>query len=117
MQRAKPEALTEDVIPVLQVRVSENKLRQLFPIAMEDLDPLSEPEPSIGILIQLTSGELVVATYGLETDNLLLQVPKSKPAMSAIRAILEEIPIKAEDITWRADKMDKSQESMHERRK
>ena len=104
MQRAKPEALNEEVIPVLQASIAQEQLRQLVPVTMEDLDPLSEPEPSIGTLIQLKSGDLVVATYGLKTGNLLLQVPKSKLVSEAIailmQAILKEIPIETKDITW-----------------
>ena len=112
MQRANPEALMEDVLPVLQARVSRRKLDLLLPVEMDDLDPLSEPEPSIGALIELDSRDLLVATYGLETGELLLQVPESKPLASALKAILEEVPLDAEDIIWRADTTEEADGSL-----
>src|SRR5262245_55018610 len=100
MQRVKPEGLLEETIPVLQAKVSEPQFRQLFPVAMDELDPLSAPEPSLGALIQLESGDLVIATYGQETGTLLLQIPESKPVAATIRAVLKEAPIEPTDITW-----------------
>lgn len=100
MHRAKPETLHEDVVSILQAKVSEFELRRLFPMKMDDLDPLSEPEPSIGLLIQLKSGGLVVAIYGRETGTLSLRIPESESVADALKAILDEILIEKESISW-----------------
>lgn len=103
MQRAKPEDLREETVPILQARLSESELYQLIPVEFEELDPLSEPEPSIGTLLQLNSGDLVVVTYGRETRTLSLEIPESESIAGTSIALFEEIPLLKEKVTWHTD--------------
>lgn len=102
MQRVKAEDLREDVIPILRAEISEEQLYQIFPIEFDELDPLCEPEPSVGALLRLESGDLVVVTYGRETGTLVLQIPESESVASTSTALFKEIPMLKEKTTWRA---------------
>ncbi|ETX06495.1 hypothetical protein [Candidatus Entotheonella palauensis] len=103
MRKVRPETLSEDTVAVLQVQTSTDELERLVPVKMHPLDPLSEPEPSIGALIQLQSGDLIVATYGQETHTLLIEIPESKSIAKMIKIILNEIPINKQCILWQAN--------------
>ncbi len=103
MRKVGPEALSEDTVAVLQIQSSTDELEQIIPVKMYPLESLSEPEPSIGALIQLQSGDLIVTIYGQETGTLLIEIPVSKPIAKTIQAILNEIPIKKQCILWQAD--------------
>jgi hypothetical protein len=106
MQNAKPEELREETVVVLQAKIGEPQLHQLFPVKLEELDPLAEPEPSVGALVRLNSGDLIVVTYGRETDTLSLQMPESEPAARILAAFFEEVPLWRENIIWSVDTAD-----------
>lgn len=103
MYRADPNILREDTVPILQAHIPCDQLHDLLPVAMEVMDPLSATESSRGALIQLENGTVFVAIYGDETETLLIQAPRSESVANVTNAILSEIPLQPNWITWRAE--------------
>lgn len=101
MIRARPGELREDVEPVLQATLPEEEVRRLIPVRFSQLDPLAEPEPSLGALLRLESGMLAVAVYGRRTGTLSLRLPEASLSRKALETLLKEIPIPSEAIRWR----------------
>lgn len=100
MRYAQPSELTENVVPVLQLRLSERQFDAMFPVKTVDLDPLAAPEPSRGALIQLDSGSYVVVTYGEVTHLAVVEVPRSAHAPKVIRELFSEIDVPSSVIEW-----------------
>ena len=69
MKRAVATELLEDAVPVLVLRLSEARLRQLFPVELTEANEWSEPEPAKGALIRLRSGAHILLMYGLVTSR------------------------------------------------
>lgn len=101
MIRARPEELSEEVVPVVEARLQEREVRKLIPVALKRLDPLAEAEASIGSLVRLEADLLVVAVYGRETGTLSLRLPESALTPEAVAALLREVPIPKNAILWR----------------
>jgi hypothetical protein len=55
MRLASPQELQTEATPALRIHLPEKELSRLFPVRMKTLDPLNEPEPSKGALVQLSS--------------------------------------------------------------
>jgi hypothetical protein len=102
MYQATPDKLTDEVIPVLEACLPEDDLHRLIPVDFQDMDPLSEGEPSIGALVELDAGLMVVAVYGRDSHRLSLRLPEVSP--KTYDRLLEEIPIPESDIVWRNEK-------------
>lgn len=100
MRAAKATELRSSAVPVVVALVSEDELASLFPVQFHDPDPLAEPEPSMGALVELSSGQYVVVTYGLETGSLTLQLPRAKANERNLHALLAEIRLPADSIVW-----------------
>lgn len=101
MIRAEPEELREEVVPVLEASLPEHEARRLLSVRLRRLDPLAEAEPSLGALLRLESGTVVVAVYGRETATLSLRLPETSIQPDVLRSLLEEIPIPEQSITWK----------------
>ncbi len=102
MIRAEPEELREEVVPVLEARLPEHEVRRLLAVDLRRLDPLAEAEPSLGALLRLESGLIVLAVYGRETATLSLRLPEASVEPGVLRSLLEEIPIPERSIVWRS---------------
>ena len=100
MRAAKPEELGIEAVPALKVQLPEEELSRLFPFRMKNLDPLSEPEPSKGILLRLQSGDYAVLVYGKLTETLTVLAAPTKLAKT-VDNLLKEVAIPDEYITWR----------------
>src|SRR5262245_24521382 len=100
MRYAQPNELTEDVVPVLQLRLSDQAFDTLFPVKTVNLAPLAAPEPSRGALIRLDSGSYVVVTYGQVTHRALVEVPGSADAPNVVQELLSEIDMPTSAIEW-----------------
>ena len=100
MRYARPTELTEAVVPVLQLRLSEQEFDELFPVKTVSLDPLAAAEPSRGALIRLDSGSYVVVTYGEITQRALVEVPGSADAPNVVRELLSEVDVPSTAIEW-----------------
>jgi len=74
-----------------------------FPVAFDEMDTFSEPEPSEGALVQLESGPFAVVVWGKSTGRLTVSLPEKADAGKVIPALLEEARLPAGAITWRAD--------------
>src|SRR4051812_24059593 len=105
MRRASPDELNEDAKPVALLRLSQDRLRELFPVELSEADPLSGPEPSIGGLVQLDSGPYAVVVYGKSTGETEVSMPVSAPLARYWAAFLREVPLIANEIVWTSDKV------------
>ena len=105
MRRASPEELNENARPVALLRLSQDRLRELFPVELSETDPLSAPEPSIGGLVQLDSGPYAVVIYGKGTGETEVSMPVSAPLARYWAAFLREVPLIASEIVWTSDKV------------
>jgi ribosomal protein L29 len=103
MKRAVATELLEDTVPLLVLHVSENRLRELFPVELTDADEWSEPEPSKGALIRLRSGGHVLLMYGVVTGRATLSIPTSADAAGLLSALLDEIPVRPSEVEWVRD--------------
>jgi hypothetical protein len=100
MRRAKPDELNEDAKPIALLKLSEDRLRELFPVEFSEVDPLAAAEPSIGALVQLESGSYAVVMYGKITG----QTEVSMPLTTRWLAFLSEVPLRTNEIVWTAEK-------------
>ena len=103
MKRAQPQQLQEDAVPGLVLKLSEARLRELFPVPFEPMDPLSEPEPSEGTLVELDRGLHVVVVHGMITHRVTLSFPASADLSHALQTVFAEIPIRSSEILWAAE--------------
>jgi hypothetical protein len=101
MRRAKPDELNEDAKPIALLKLSEGRLRELFPVEFSEVDPLAAAEPSIGALVQLDSGPYAVVMYGEITG----QTEVSMPLTSLWSAFVLEVPVRTNEIVWTADRV------------
>ena len=101
MRLADRNELKVEAFPVLLADVPEQKLPELLPIELEELDPFAEPEPSVGALLQLVSGWYVVVVYGKVTSTMKVLIPEGTDPARGIDAVLDEIPLPPSSIRWR----------------
>ena len=105
MRRASPGELNEDAKPIALLRLSEDRLHELFPVELSEADPLSAAEPSIGGLVQLDSGPYAVVMYGKVSGETEVSLPVSAPMARYWAAFLREVPLIANEIVWTSDKV------------
>jgi hypothetical protein len=105
MRRARPDELNEDARPIALLRLSKDRLEELFPVELSDADPLSAAEPSIGGLVQLESGPYAVVMYGKVSGEAEVSLPVSAPLARHWAAFLREVPLIAKEIVWTSDKV------------
>jgi RNA polymerase sigma factor (sigma-70 family) len=105
MRRAKPDELNEDAKPIALLQLSEDRLRELFPVEFSEADPLSAAEPSIGSLVQLDSGPYAVVMFGKSTGETEVSMPISAPLARYWAAFLREVPLIANEILWTSEKV------------
>jgi|SRR5450759_623055 hypothetical protein len=101
MQRVSPEALKTEASPVLRAQLAEDRVKKLFPVQFDEVDPWAASEPTKGALVRLEKGDLFVVTYGMATHTLEISLPKVKDVRSVVTRILEEAPIEPADIEWK----------------
>jgi hypothetical protein len=101
MRAARPSELKTEAVPALRAELLREELSELFPVKMKSIDPLSEPEPSEGILLRLKSGDYAVLVYGKSSGMLTVLAPQAK-LKRTIDSLLDEAPIPSEKIVWRA---------------
>lgn len=100
MRAAKPEELGIEAVPALKIQLPEEELSKLFPFRMRNVDALSEPEPSKGILLRLQSGDYAVLIYGKLSETLTVLAAPTKLAKT-VDNLLKEVHIPDEKIIWR----------------
>jgi len=105
MRRARPEELSEDARPIALLRLSRERLDELFPIEFSDVDPLAAAEPSIGALVQLEGGPYAVVMHGKTTGDTEVSMPVSAPTARHWAAFLREVPLITNEIVWTSDKV------------
>lgn len=84
-------------------KVPPNDFSRLFPVEMSDVDTFAAPEPSIGGIVQLNSGQYLGINYGKVSGTLVIYIPPNEEAAGALKKIHEEIPLLHEYIWWRRD--------------
>jgi hypothetical protein len=99
MRRAAADAVRTPPDLALIAHVPAATLRRAIPVALEALDPFSEPEPSEGATIELASGRHVIIVYGLETERLCVHAAKPD-GPSAVADFLRESKIGEASIEW-----------------
>jgi large subunit ribosomal protein L29 len=102
MKRAQAHELNEDVIPAVVLNVSEQRLRELFPVPFSPVDSLAEPEPSISALVALASGGHCVVTFGLLTHRATISFPETADVSRLATSLLRETGIQKSEVTWAA---------------
>jgi hypothetical protein len=105
MRRAEARELNEDVIPALVLSVSEQRLRELFPVPFSPVDSLAEPEPSIAALVELASGGYCVVTFGLLTRRATISFPESADVSRATALLFRETAIRKDEVQWTHDRV------------
>jgi hypothetical protein len=105
MRRAKPDELNEDAKPIALLQLSEDRLRELFPVEFSQVDPLAAAEPSIGSLVQLDSGSYAVVMYGKSSGETEVSMPVSAPLARYWAAFLREVPLIKNEIVWTSAKI------------
>jgi hypothetical protein len=105
MRRAKPDELTQDANVIALLQLSEDRLRELFPVDFTEVDPLAAAEPSIGSLVQLDSGPYAVVMYGKSMGEAEVSMPVSAPLARYWAAFLREVPLIANEIVWTSVKV------------
>jgi len=100
MRAAKPQELSTEAVPALKIHLPEEELSKLFPFRMKNIDPLSEPEPSKGILLRLGSGDYAVLIYGKLSETLTVLAAPTKLGKT-VDNLLKEVHIPHEKIIWR----------------
>jgi hypothetical protein len=105
MRRTHPEELSEDARPIALLRLSRERLEELFPVEFSEVDPLAAAEPSIGALIQLESGPYAVVMHGKTTGDTEVSLPVNAPMARHWAALLREVPLIANEIVWTSDKV------------
>jgi len=102
MRRAEPDELTEHAVPVITARLTEMELAKWLPIPFEAIDdPLQAPEPSLGALAKLDTGDYVVLNYGKDSEQLTVELPVTTKNVSALLAsFLEEVELPVSRIVW-----------------
>ena len=105
MRQPRPAELKEDAKPVALLRLSKDRLRELFPVELSEVDPLAAAEPSIGGLVQLESGPFAVVIYGKSTGETEVSMPVSAPLARYWAAFLREVPLIANEIVWTSEKV------------
>jgi hypothetical protein len=99
MRRAQPNELNDDAKPIALLQLSEDLLRELFPVEFSEVDPLAAAEPSIGSLVQLNNGLYAVIMYGTVTGQTEVSMPLSAHWLPFLR----EVPLRSDEIVWTAD--------------
>lgn len=64
--------------PALTATITPDERARLLPIEFHSMDALSAPEPSIGALIELRSGQIAAVVYGELTNTLTIELPHSE---------------------------------------
>ncbi|MEK6373499.1 MAG: hypothetical protein AABO58_12475 [Acidobacteriota bacterium] len=100
MRYAQPHELKGNVVPVLQLHLSEKQFERMFPVRTVGIDALAAAEPSKGALIRLESGSYVVVTYGEITHRVTVEVPQNADARTVVRELFEEVDIPGSAIEW-----------------
>jgi hypothetical protein len=103
MKRTQPHELQQDAVPGLVLNLSVARLRELFPVEFDAMDPLSEPEPSEGALVRLDSGLQVVVVHGTITHRVTLSFPATADLSRALPNVFAEIPVRSSEIVWTAE--------------
>jgi CheY-like chemotaxis protein len=101
MRRADPSELTIAAVPLLTAHVSESELAEWVPVSFDLIDdPLQTPEPSLGALVALESGQYFVLYYGRISGQLTVEIPSTSDPSTAVEALFEEIPLPAGRVLW-----------------
>jgi hypothetical protein len=92
MKKAAPNEslISEEVI--FELRISEKDFKQLFYIEFDELDILAAPEPSLGAMVCLESGQYLVLIYGKVTKTLTVLKPPDDEAEKVLAALFNEVP-------------------------
>jgi len=99
MRHAASDAIRTPPDLALIARVPSAELKPAVPVALDALDPFSEPEPSEGATIELASGRHVIVIYGLQTKRLSVHAAWPE-APSAVSDFLHESALQASAIEW-----------------
>ena len=101
MRRASPDELKEQAFPVMTAQMSETELGEWFPVAFDEInDQWAAPEPSLGALVSLDSGEYVVLDYGRDSNQLIIRIPAALDPTIFLASFFREIPIPRARILW-----------------
>ena len=99
MRRAAADAIRNPPDLALIAHVPSATLRRAVPIALEELGPFTEPEPSEGATVELASGRCVVVIYGLVTERLYIHAANPEGG-AAVADFLRESKIGEASIEW-----------------
>jgi len=103
MRRARSDELKEDARPIALLRLSKDRLKELFRVELSEVDPLAAAEPSIGGLVQLESGPLAVVMYGKVSGEAEVSFPVSAPTAHDWAAFLREVPLVVKEVVWMSE--------------
>lgn len=102
MRRAKPTESVIDIYPILLAEVAEEGFFHLFPVEMSEFESLTEPEPSIGGLVQLENGQFIGVCFGKQTHQLSILKPMGQATKEVLEKVFQEVPLLQKYVTWHA---------------
>jgi tetratricopeptide (TPR) repeat protein len=107
---AKP--FDEEVEPTLLATVDTERLQEVFPgVIFQDMEKWSEPEPSLGAVITLSSGRPVGLVVGCRTGNLTVYAPHDARPADVLSDFCLDAPAAAATVRWTRPQQE-SQETM-----
>lgn len=101
MRRAQPNECLIHLYPILLAELSEADLKKLFPVELSEAEPFTEPEPSVGGLVQLETGQYFGIVFGLQTQRLAILKPEGQPAGETLTPLFQAVPELSNFIIWK----------------
>lgn len=101
MRRAQPDECLIYLYPILLAELSEENLKKLFPVELSEAEPFTEPEPSVGGLVQLENGQYFGIVFGLQTQRLAILKPEGQLTHETLTHLFQEVPELSNFTTWK----------------
>lgn len=101
MRRAQPDECLIHLYPVFLAELSEADLKKLFPVELSEAEPFTEPEPSVGGLVQLENGQYFGIVFGLQTQRLAILKPEGQPTREMLTHLFQAVPELSNFTTWK----------------
>ncbi|HVR40484.1 MAG TPA: hypothetical protein VMU84_15415 [Thermoanaerobaculia bacterium] len=88
----------------MTARLSEPELTKWFPVAFQEIsDPWAAPEPSLGALIQLDSGEYFALDFGKDSSQLTVRIPETTDPSGFLKSFFSEARPLRSRVLWHRD--------------
>ena len=101
LMRNAPGEATLDERPIANFQMSEAEVRDCFPVELRVFPDMTEPEPSIGALIQTDKGSYFGVSYGMQSEQLRIYGARSSDPEAELTKLLADVPALRDHLNWR----------------